>query len=600
MRKAGGEGEGSLHVRVRRPRVELLELRVLDGPNLYFTRPSIKLTLAVPGWLRATEQRLRRVAVAAGMPGVAPGADPRSPIHPGPPRTEHRRRFVVRLTAHLTRSLAEASRTRLAVRTRAGFEDDEIVVAFPWRRRDTAEALGREVFEILRRLLGSDGSAESVQRLVRRSAERLAAIDPGPRPEVPDPRIPVIAVTGTNGKTTTVRLLAHIIGTAGKTAAFSSTDGVYADGRLVAEGDYSGFAGAARAMAQEGVEVAVLETARGGILLRGIGTLHNDVAVVTNVSADHLGLHGIRTLDQLAEVKSTITRITRAEGWDVLNADDPRVLAMRRGIRGRPWLFSVDPEHPALRAALEERGRGITVIDRKMVVLEPGRDPRPLVALEDVPVTLAGISTHNTQNAMAAAAAALGIGLSKRVVAEGLRTFVLDPERNPGRANVFEIDGRVVVVDYAHNEAGMRGLIEICRGLRRPGSEIWVTFCAAGDRSDEVMHGVGYLAARGADHVAIAQLHRYLRGREPHDVVDRLRAGAVDGGTDPAAVPDFPDEMRALRWMLNRSEAGDVVAIAALGQRPEIFAFMRSSGGQSVGPEGIRELVRRARAGKAR
>jgi hypothetical protein len=111
------------------------------------------------------------------------------------------------------------------------------------------------------------------------------------------------------------------------------------------------------------------------------------------------------------------------------------------------------------------------------------------------------------------------------------------------------------------------------------------------------MHGVGYLAARGADHVAIAQLHRYLRGREPHDVVDRLRAGAVDGGADPAAVPDFPDEMRALRWMLKRSEAGDVVAIAALGQRPEIFAFMSSSDGRSVGPERIRELVRRARAG---
>ena len=598
MPKAGGEGHATLDRQVRRPKVELREVRVLDGPNLYFTKPSIKLTLAVPGWLRATEQRLRRVAVSAAMPGVAPGPDPRSPIHPGPPRTEHRRRFVVRLAAHLTRSLAETASTRLAVRSRAGFDDDEIVVAFPWRRRDAAEALGREVFEILRGLLGSDGSTDAVHRLLGRSADRVAAVDPGPAPEVTDPTIPVIAVTGTNGKTTTVRLLAHIVRTAGRTVAFSSTDGVYLDGRLVAEGDYSGFGGAARAMAQDGVDVAVLETARGGILLRGIGTLHNDVAVVTNVSADHLGLHGIRTVDQLAEVKATITRITRADGWDVLNADDPRVLAMRRTIRGRPWLFSMDPEHPALRAALEERGRGITVIERRMVVLEPGRDPRPLVPLEEVPVTLAGISTHNTQNAMAAAAAALGIGLSKRVVAEGLRTFVLDPERNPGRANAFEIDGRVVVVDYAHNEAGMHGLIEICRGLRRPGSEIWLTFSAAGDRSDEIMHGVGYLAARGADHVAIAELHRYLRGREPHDVVDRLRAGAVDGGAEPAAVPDFPDEMHALRSMLDRSSPGDVVAIAALGQRPEIFAFMGSSGAERVGPKRVRELVRRARDGR--
>src|SRR5207244_2097692 len=137
----------------------------------------------------------------------------------------------------------------------------------------------------------------------------------------------------------------------------------------------------------------------GGILLRGIGSLHNDVAVVTNISADHLDLHGIRTLDQLAEVKAAVTRITRANGWDVLNADDPRVLAMRRGARGRPWLVSLDHNHPALRQALNDGGRAMTVIDLQMAVLQPGRDPRALVPLEHVPMTLAGVSSHNIQNA---------------------------------------------------------------------------------------------------------------------------------------------------------------------------------------------------------
>src|SRR5436309_1014147 len=166
-----------------------------------------------------------------------------------------------------------------------------------------------------------------------------------------------LTVTGTNGKTTTVRALSHLGRTAGLSVAYSSTDGVYINDRLVEEGDYSGFGGAARALSQPGVELAVLETARGGILLRGIGTLHNDVAVVTNVSADHLNLQGVRTLDQLAEVKATITHITRRDGWDVLNAADPRVLAMRRGAKGRPWLFSLDPDHPAIRTTLNEGGR---------------------------------------------------------------------------------------------------------------------------------------------------------------------------------------------------------------------------------------------------
>ena len=349
-------------------------------------------------------------------------------------------------------------------------------------------------------------------------------------------------------------------------------------------------------MTQPGVEVAVLETARGGILLRGIGTTHNDVAVVTNVSADHLGLQGIDTLDQLAEVKSTILRITRPDGWDVMNADDPRVLAMRRSARGRPWLFSLDPDHPAIRSVLEERGRAITVIDGAIAVLQPGREAHPLVHLEDVPVTLAGLSSNNVQNALAATAAALGIGLPEEAVARGLRTFVMDPETNPGRANLFEQGGRVVLVDYAHNEAGMRGLVEVARGLCPPGREVWLAYSSAGDRSDEIIHSMGYVAARGVDHVAVIQLLRYLRGRDPQDLLDRLRGGAVDGGKDPGDVPNFPDELHALEWMLQSSKRGDVVAITALGQRPEVFELMARRGATRVGPGRLRRLARRAGA----
>jgi cyanophycin synthetase len=571
-------------------RVRLRELRVLDGPNVYFTRPSVKLTLEVGPWLRAPARSVEAAARRAGLRGVS-GEGTR--VRPGSPRSQQRRRFVVRMAAHLTRELARAAGSRLAVRGRSGPEPEEVIVAYPWRRRTTAEALGREVAMVMETVLGS---RRSVRRLLAGLADRLAKVEPGPAPDVPAPEIPVVAVTGTNGKTTTVRLLAHLARTAGRTVAYSSTDGVYLDGDLVEAGDYSGFGGAARALSQPGVQMAVLETARGGILLRGIGTAHNDVAVVTNVSADHLGLHGIQTLDQLAEVKATITRITRPSGWDVLNADDPRVLGMRRTARGRPWLFSLDPDHPALRSALAEGGRAISVIDGYLSVLLPGRDPHPLVRLEEVPVTLAGLSSHNTQNALAAAAAALGAGLPEAAVVWGLRTFVLDPERNPGRTNLFELGGRLVVVDYAHNEAGMAGLVETAQGLRRAGSEVWLSFASAGDRTDEIMHGLGYVAARGADHVAVAELERYLRGRDRTEVVDRLRAGAEDGGA--REVPVFPDELHALRWMLEGSRRGDVVAATALGQRSEIFDFLAGQGATGVGAKRIRALVRRARAGR--
>ena len=401
----------------------------------------------------------------------------------------------------------------------------------------------------------------------------------------------MIQVTGTNGKTTTVRLLAHLVRSANRTVAYSSTDGVFTgDGVLVQEGDYSGFGGAAIAMAQE-PDVAVLETARGGLLLRGCGVQHNDVAVVTNVSADHLGLHGIDTVDQLAEVKSVITRITRSEGWVVLNADDPRVLAMRRGATGTPWLFSMDPDHPAFREVLAAGGRAMSIQDGKMTWFDR-HETHPLVAMLDVPVTLSGVSRINTQNAMAAAAAALAIGLPSRAVVKGLKTFVQDPERNPGRANLFELDGRIVMIDYAHNEAGMVGMTEGLQGLRAEGNEVWLTICTAGDRTDAILHAFGFRAAVGSDHLAVAELVHYLRGRTREDIVERVREGAAEAGVDDVAC--YPDELTALTSMVAAARAGDVVGVTALGMRPEIFAWLEGAGARGLGPADVRKVVRRA------
>jgi cyanophycin synthetase len=558
------------------PRADLVELRVLDGPNLYFPRPAVKLTIAVRGWLDVPEERLETALERVGATG-----------RPGRPGSDQRRRTISRVAARVTWRLAAASRVRLAVRSRPGPERDQVVVAFPWRRRGAAEALGREVAPLLHEV----GGRRSVGRLLTEAAERVAAAEPGDEPDVPEPEIPVVSVTGTNGKTTTVRLLAHLVRSAGRSVAYSSTDGVYrGDGELIEEGDYSGFGGAARALA-EAPDVAVLETARGGILLRGIGVMHNDVALVTNVSEDHLGLHGIHTLDQLAEVKATITRITRADGWDVLNADDPRVLSMRRVATGRPWLCSLDPWHPAIRDTLADGGRATVPLDGWMTVLD-GSSSRPLVELIDVPVTIAGVSRHNVMNAMQAASAALAIGLPERAVVKGLKTFVTDPERNPGRANLFELDGRVVVVDYAHNEAGMLGFVEICDGLRRAGAEIWLVICAAGDRTDQILHDFGYRAARGSDHLAIAELLRYLRGRERQSTIDRLIAGAKDGGA--VEVDVYAHELAGVQGVFARSGRGDVIGVTALGMRTEVFGWLEGAGARRLTPARVKQLVRRA------
>ena len=221
---------------------------------------------------------------------------------PGEPETGFRQRFATRAVARLVRTLAAESGTaRLAVRVRPTSDQHQLVVAYPWRHRERAQAMGRAVAEVLDAVPSAD-----VDEVVARAAATVAASELGEGPTTLTPKVPVVAVTGTNGKTTTSRMIAHIARTDGRLVGWSNTDGIYVDGELVEAGDYSGPSGAGRVLAHEGVELAVTETARGGILLKGIGLTRNDVSVVTNVTADHLGLQGIDTVDQLAEVKAVV------------------------------------------------------------------------------------------------------------------------------------------------------------------------------------------------------------------------------------------------------------------------------------------------------
>jgi cyanophycin synthetase len=400
-------------------------------------------------------------------------------------------------------------------------------------------------------------------------------------------------VTGTNGKTTTSRMIAHIARTAGRLVGWSSTDGIYVDGVQVEAGDYSGPSGASRVLAHPEVQLAVTETARGGILLKGIGLTRNDVSVVTNVTADHLGLHGIDSLDQLAEVKGVVPRITRKDGWAVLNGDDPRVLAMRTTLKARTWVFSRDPGSPAIREVLADGGRATTVIDGWISVLLPDGDPDPLLELVDVPVTLSGLSRFNVENALAAASAGLGIGLPREAVVEGLRTFRPGPEHNPGRMNIYSIPvgtgSATVVIDSAHNEASLEALLEVLNGLRPTGSLVLLGLGAVGDRTDELTEALGEIGARDSDVVAIGHKQKYLRGRSVEQLETLLRAGAERVGVTD--VPAYPTEVECLAALVDRAGPGDVVGLMCHAEQQEVYAWLHEHGATVDDPDALREKV---------
>ena len=567
--------------------VTVTEVRVLEGPNLYFPRPAIKIIADCPGYLSADERTLRAIGKRLGMRGVRPGA----------PDSEQRQQAVMRLVAQVVRRIAaESGRTTLGVRVRRGGSRDQVVVAFPWRWRGRGLALGESLGPALSGLLDPDAAVH--EGALSTAVTAVTHAEQGARSTVIKPKIPVASVTGTNGKTTTTRLLGHIGMTAGLVTAWSSTDGVVAQGEMVEPGDYSGPSGGRLVLATPGVQLGILETARGGLLLKGMGISVNDVSVVTNVSADHLGLQGIDTVDQLAEVKAIVTKITKPTGWVVLNGDDPRVWAMRAGIKARPWVFSLDPDSPALRESLNLGGRAITVLDGDVVVLHPHADPDHLVPVVDVPVTLSGLSEHNIANALAATAAALGLGLPREAVVQGLRTFAPDPRHNPGRMNVYSLplaDGGMVtvIIDLAHNEAGLEALLRVAEGLRPPGSAVHLGLGSAGDRTDDILQGLAELAGRRADRVSIAHKAKYLRGREMEDLEAQLRIGLARVGV--AEIDSYGSELEALKALAGTADRGDVVAVMVHADRVQLDEWLLGNGAEVDSANDIRRKVIAAR-----
>jgi cyanophycin synthetase len=553
----------------------LIELRVLEGPNLYFPKAAVKVTLDLTSLLDADEEAAQRFARRIGL----------SNVRPSKPGSGFRQRFAARAIARLVRQIAaEVGTHRLAVRVRPTTDVHRVVVAYPWRLRGRAEALARAVARVLDAFDTAD-----IDALVTEVADEVRKADPGEKPGTLRARVPVVAVTGTNGKTTTSRMIGHIGRCAGLHVGWSSTDGIYVDGELIEAGDYSGPSGAGRVLAHPEVELAVTETARGGILLRGIGIRDNDVSVVTNVTADHLGLQGIDTLDQLAEVKAVVPRITKPTGWAVLNGEDPRVIAMRSVIVARPWVFSRDPDSPSIREVLSNGGRATTLIDGWVSVLAPEGDPDPLVRVVDVPMTLAGLSHFNVENALAAASAALGVGLPRDAVIRGLTTFAPSPDLNPGRMNIYSLGDVTVVIDLAHNEAGLEALLEVTRGLTRVGGRALLGLGTAGDRTDEIMLALGEIAARDADVVAIVHKQRYLRGREIEELDCLYREGAARVGV--YELPSYDSELAGLEALATRAAPGDVVAVMCHQDRELLDGWLREQGATVDSPDIIRDKV---------
>jgi UDP-N-acetylmuramyl tripeptide synthase len=379
--------------------------------------------------------------------------------------------------------------------------------------------------------------------------------------------VPVAAVTGSNGKTTTVRLVAACARVHGWRDGFNCTDGVFIGREGVATGDYSGPAGTRRVLRDTSVEAAVLETARGGILRRGLAIDRADVALVTNISPDHFGEYGIDDLDGLADVKLSVAHLVGAHGLLVLNAGDDLLLARSRRLEERfgrqPPLGWFARDYDAGTLVQHRAARGMTcgVRDGRLC-LSAGGTECDLGAIAGMPLTVDGTATYNIENLAGAALVAAQLGIPADTIARVFASFGLDLADNAGRLMRFDIDGVRVVVDYAHNPDGLRGVMRVAQKLRGPAGRIGMLLGHAGNRLDADIVELAVVATEFApDLVVVKEDEGHLRGRQPGEVPALLQGALLKSGMPLAAVPICPSEVDAALLALDWARPGDALVL---------------------------------------
>ncbi|MFZ7094925.1 cyanophycin synthetase [Luteimonas dalianensis] len=397
-------------------------------------------------------------------------------------------------------------------------------------------------------------------------------------------RVPIAAISGTNGKTTTSRMLAHIAKMAGHTPGLTSTEGVYIDGQRTVEGDMTGPVSARMVLGDPTIDLAVLETARGGLLRAGMGVPGVDVAAVINVQADHLGMKGIDTLEQLAEVKRIVVEVARE--CAVLNADDPNVLRMSGYTEARNICYvTTNPGHRLVREHVRAGGRACALedgVNGHMITLYDKGSHIPLLWTHLIPATLEGRAMHNVQNAMFAAAMAFALGMKLDDIRHGLRTFDTTFFQAPGRMNVFSEHPFKVLFDYAHNAHAVGVMADLAQRLDVDGRRI-VVVAGPGDRRDEDLVAIAQAVAGRFDHY-VCRRDDNLRGRDGDEVPNIIARALREAGVAADAISVIPDEQEAIDAALRMGESGDLLMVFAdaLARSWKQITKFRAEGGAAA------------------
>jgi UDP-N-acetylmuramyl tripeptide synthase len=385
--------------------------------------------------------------------------------------------------------------------------------------------------------------------------------------------VPLGIVTGTNGKSTTVRLSAEILARSGLSAGITSTDYIRVGKEILDRGDYSGPGGARTLLRHPRSEAVVLEVARGGLLRRGIGVEHADAALITNVAADHLGEYGINTVADMAEAKFIVRRALSPDAPLILNIDDPQSVRMAAKLDNRIIWFGLNVTHPVLQKHLQEKGQAAYLSDGWLVLAGDGKT-RKIIRAKDIPITFGGVARYNIRNALGAMALCLILGADDPALAAGLKSFSGDAAVNPGRGNLYRKNDIRVFIDFAHNEHGLNAIADTVKAFQARRNIVLMG--QAGDRTDEDIKAFVSAACNlKPDRLLVCDMPGYERGRLPGKVAELIQQIAIDEGLPQEAVRIFKTPVEGVKNALSCAKDGDCLVLLALTQRDKVLAMVQ-------------------------
>lgn len=531
-----------------------------DGHEEIMTR--IKIDSALHDWLDSTNESLESVpepgkhvvlAATANLSTGGTAVDLTDDVHPDNGAIAKRAAQIVGLdVAGIDMVLPDVSRS--------------------WRET------GGGIIEVN----ASPGFRMHLQPAEGRSRNVAKSVMEGLFPTTAKTKIPVVAITGTNGKSTTVRMAAHILRQSGLCVGFTSTSGIFVNDDSIWKGDASGPKSAKLLMRDPTIDVAVLETARGGILREGLGISEYGVGAVLNVTADHLGIGGINTLEDLAAVKSVVTESVGRNGVSILNADDTQTPTLARHAGGSLCYFSMNPAiNKMLAEHIEQGGKAITrelMGGKDHIVLHFEGVRTALISINDIPATCMGAAAFNIENAMAAAAVAHALHVEPRIIKMALSSFTSSFEQNPGRFNIYDGHGFRVIMDYAHNPASLRAVLDMIRVMRQGYNRVIGHFNTPGDRRDDDIREIGRIAGKELDMAVFRELPDN-RGRPAGEVIGLLAQGAREVGCTEEKIVCVYGEVEATDICLKKAQLGDLVILTPSdveGTWKQILAFKPS------------------------